>query len=96
MILQEDVAGCLEIRHKGRLMPVAPMQDCLVINIGDVLSAWTGGYFVATPHLVHSPLNSSRVSLPFFFEPDFNAVIKADGTTYARHLEQKCLQNFSY
>jgi isopenicillin N synthase-like dioxygenase len=96
MILQEDVPGCLEIRHKGRLMPVPPMQGTLVLNFGDVLSAWTDGYFVATPHLVHSPQHFSRVSLPFFFEPNFDAVIKPDGTTYARHLEQKCLGNFAF
>mmetsp|Transcript_10355 Transcript_10355/g.18259 ORF Transcript_10355/g.18259 Transcript_10355/m.18259 type:complete len:195 (+) Transcript_10355:356-940(+) len=96
MIAQDPVPGCLFIRHKGKLVCVDPVPGTLVINIGDCLEFWTDGLLKATPHMVVSPQHKSRVSVPFFFEPNFDAVIAPGGVTYGQHLENKCGANFLF
>ncbi|GBG26569.1 1-aminocyclopropane-1-carboxylate oxidase [Hondaea fermentalgiana] len=96
MILQDDTPGCLQIRREnGAWEHVDPVPDCLVVNIGDVLDFWTGGYFKATPHRVLAPRDRDRVSLPFFFEPNLHAPILPDGTTYEDHVLSKLSSNFA-
>lgn len=45
------------------------------MNIGDLLTRWTGGEFKATRHRIKAPSNS-RYSVPFFFEPEGKALIE--------------------
>eukprot|EP00516_Mucochytrium_quahogii_P006444 CAMPEP_0203749506 /NCGR_PEP_ID=MMETSP0098-20131031/4050_1 /ASSEMBLY_ACC=CAM_ASM_000208 /TAXON_ID=96639 /ORGANISM=" , Strain NY0313808BC1" /LENGTH=317 /DNA_ID=CAMNT_0050638579 /DNA_START=26 /DNA_END=979 /DNA_ORIENTATION=+ len=99
MICQEPVPGCLEIKLDGKWVSVDPVPNHFVINIGDVLQDWTDGYFMATPHRVLSPEATSRISVPFFYEPKFDAVIHDSPTrvtTYAEHLFSKFSGNFSF
>lgn len=43
-----------------------------------MLARWSGGQLRATPHRVKPPPPGApaRVSVPFFFEPNFDAVIR--------------------
>lgn len=47
----------------------------LNVNFGDSLEFWTGGRLPATPHRVIA-VENDRFSVPFFFEPNVDAVIR--------------------
>lgn len=47
-----------------------------VVNIGDVVEAWTQGQFRATVHRVKNSASKHRISAPFFFQPRLDCVIK--------------------
>lgn len=50
-------------------------QGCYVCNIGDMLAEWTRGVYKSTLHRVCHNNNSLRISVPFFFEPNWDAFI---------------------
>ncbi|KAJ8518488.1 hypothetical protein ONZ45_g4448 [Pleurotus djamor] len=55
-----------------------PLPGCVVCNIGEMWEIWTNGLYRSTLHHVHrpNPAHSPRVSIPFFFEPNFDAHIE--------------------
>ncbi len=75
-ILYQDDVGGLEVLNKENEWVVAPpIPGTLVINIGDMLKWWTNGRFASTPHRVVNRYGRERYSVPFFVNPDFDAVI---------------------
>ncbi|MEM9182550.1 MAG: 2OG-Fe(II) oxygenase family protein [Pseudomonadota bacterium] len=74
LLLQDDVPG-LEVYRDGRWFPVHPRRDALVINIGDMLQVWTNDRFKAPLHRVLPSRDRERFSIPFFFNPAYNAQI---------------------
>ena len=77
-ILQQDSIGGLQVRNKCKnWINATPLKGSFVINCGDMLSHWTNGEYSSTVHRVISPSTSGdRYSVPFFFNPDANAVVK--------------------
>jgi isopenicillin N synthase-like dioxygenase len=87
---------------------VDPIPGAFVINIGDMMERWTNGEWTSTIHRVIHRGSNFRVSVPFFFEPDFDAVVKPLKTcvertggkekfgsvTYGEHLLAKIRGNF--
>ena len=75
-ILKQDNVGGLEVElGKNKWMPAPPVPNSFVVNIGDMLELWTSGVYKATPHRVVPGLARTRMSMPFFFDPSFEAVI---------------------
>ena len=74
-LLAQDDAGGLEVRAKAGWRAAPPLPGALVCNIGDMLERLTGGRFVSTPHRVVNRSGRTRVSFPFFYDPDFSAVM---------------------
>ena len=73
-ILSQDANGGLEVRSpEGEIVPVPPRVDAFVINVGDMLSEITGGRFKSPLHRVINRAGVARYSIPFFFDPDFDA-----------------------
>ncbi|KAH9814937.1 hypothetical protein DFH28DRAFT_893665 [Melampsora americana] len=52
-----------------------PIEGALVVNIGEMWEIWTNGIYKATLHRVIHKGENYRVSVPFFYEPAFNAYI---------------------
>lgn len=76
-ILLQDMNGGLEIRTKdGEWARVPPIENTFVINLGEMMQAWTNGVFMATPHRVVNWTGRDRYSIPFFMNPNFDAVIR--------------------
>ncbi len=68
-----DTPG-LEIENaKGEWIPVPVIPDCFVINIGEMLQAMTGNYFVATPHRVFTKF--PRLSVGYFHGPSLGTTL---------------------
>ena len=59
---------------------VTAPPDAFVVNIGDLLSDWTGGQWRSTLHRVVVPSRAaaqrSRWSLTFFHQPNYDAVVE--------------------
>lgn len=45
------------------------------MNLGDMLSKWTNGIYVSTRHRVIHNSVEPRISIPFFFDPNMDALI---------------------
>ena len=73
-ILAQDATGGLEVRSPdGELVLAPPRQDSFIINAGDMLSEITGGSLRSAPHRVINRAGIGRYSIPFFYDPDFDA-----------------------
>ncbi len=79
LLAQDDVGG-LEVRIKDvGWVFIPPVPDALILNAGVVMSMFTRNHFRAVPHLVRNLTNRHRYSVPFFFDPNMNAIVKPIG-----------------
>jgi isopenicillin N synthase-like dioxygenase len=77
-LLKQDDVGGLEVRALDGVtwLPVPPIADTFVVNIGDTLECITSGLLRSTPHRVrNASADRMRVTMPFFFDPGFEAVV---------------------
>lgn len=76
ILLPQAGAGGLQVKQDGDWVDVTAPEDCFVINIGDLMARWTSDRWVSTLHrVVAIPDQPPRLSLAFFYQPDWNAVI---------------------
>ncbi|CAJ1448676.1 unnamed protein product [Effrenium voratum] len=77
ILSQDETRDALEVRFPdGSWQKVQPREDAFVINLGDMLSVWTQGRYVATRHRVRQTAGQFRTSVAFFYEPNLDAVIR--------------------
>jgi len=88
----DDEQEALEIYRNGewKAVPYSPDNSALVMNLGDLLSHWTGGVWKSTLHRVSagfpteekndgskkSPPGVGRLAVPFFVVPDNDMLIQ--------------------
>jgi len=68
LLHQHGVAGLQALNPDGEWIDVPPMPGAIVVNLGEMLQAMTGNYFVATTHRVIT--NEARLSSAYFHGPD--------------------------
>jgi len=95
-ILLQDSTGGLQVRDStGSWLDVPYKKGTYVINIGDALASWSGGFFKATNHRVLAQ-SLEPYSVPMFFEPRFNAPMdpfnQNSTLEYGEYLEGKIKQ----
>ena len=70
----------LEIKNSNDEWFSAPIiPGAFLINVGYMIQRWTNDYYMATIHRVVQPKNKTRYSLPFFFEPNLDAIVEPIG-----------------
>ncbi|XVE87079.1 hypothetical protein DITRI_Ditri18aG0087500 [Diplodiscus trichospermus] len=109
LINQDDDITALEVRNlAGEWIPATPIPGTFVCNIGDMLKIWTNGLYEATLHRVINNSPKYRVSVAYFYEPNFDTMVepleicveKSGGTrlneraVYGEHLVKKVKANF--
>jgi polar amino acid transport system ATP-binding protein len=75
-ILAQDKIGGLEVRTPRGWLGAPPIANTFVCNLGDMIERLSGGLYRSTPHRVRNTSQESRLSLPFFFDPNFHAVMQ--------------------
>ncbi|KAK7395259.1 hypothetical protein VNO78_15810 [Psophocarpus tetragonolobus] len=58
-----------EIRHQGGWVPVTPISDALVVNVGDVLEILSNAKYKSIEHRAVTNKNKGRISCALFFCP---------------------------
>jgi len=71
-MLRQDDAGGLQVETRSGWIDAPPIPGSYVCNIGDMLDLMTRGRYRSTPHRVRNASTRSRLSFPFFFDPEFD------------------------
>lgn len=107
-LLAQDATGGLEILSPdANWIAVPPKQGSLVVNIGDMLSLWTGGLYRSTQHRVRNKSGTRRNSMVFFFDPQYDTPLdnicsgdqsaaSENSLTALDHLLNKISSSFTY
>jgi len=75
-LMSNAVRDSLQVLDKsGEWIPADPKEGCFLVNIGDMLAEWTGGVYRSTMHRVIHKHPGMRISVPFFFDPNWDADI---------------------
>ena len=75
-ILRQDHTGGLQIQSQSKWIDAPIIENSFICNIGDMLDRMTSGIYRSTPHRVRNPAATGRLSFPFFFDPNWDAVVK--------------------
>ncbi|RNE96842.1 oxidoreductase [Trypanosoma rangeli] len=74
-LLYQDKNGGLQVRGlSGEWIDAPPVEGSFVVNVGDMMQMWSNNRYRSTLHRVVNP-GTDRISMPFFCEPNPNAVI---------------------
>mmetsp|Transcript_14380 Transcript_14380/g.23749 ORF Transcript_14380/g.23749 Transcript_14380/m.23749 type:complete len:305 (-) Transcript_14380:479-1393(-) len=110
IVNQDSTKGALQVlRRDGCWINADPIPNAFVVNIGDMLNHWTNDIYRSTCHRVIHKGDSYRVSVPFFFEPNWDAMVepleglvgrsgqpaKYKPVKYGDHLMGKITTNFA-
>lgn len=67
-IVFQDELGGLQMRSKdGKWLNIHPCKNSLVVNIGDLMQAWSNGRLRSSEHRVVLRRSQNRFSLAFFW-----------------------------
>lgn len=67
-IVYQDQIGGLQVRSKeGKWMDINPRDDTLVVNVGDLMQAWSNGKLRSSEHRVVLKQPVNRFSVAFFW-----------------------------
>lgn len=64
------------LNHNGAWVSAPPIENTLVVNVGDFLERTTNDVFVSTVHRVVNKTGKERYSLPFFLSPNQDAIVE--------------------
>lgn len=75
LLLVEPGRRGLQVEYLGQPLDAPPLENALIVNIGEMLEWATGGYLRATKHRVLAPEpGTDRISVPYFHSPALSAI----------------------
>lgn len=72
ILLQVSEVEGLQIRKSGKWIPVQPLPNAFVINIGDMLEIVTNGIYRSTEHRATVNSVKERISMATFYSPNLD------------------------
>ncbi|KAL8552005.1 hypothetical protein ACS0TY_000893 [Phlomoides rotata] len=69
LLVQDDEITALQIKHDGLWVPVRPIPNAIVVNIGDVMEAWSNGRYKSIEHRAITSVEKPRISAAAFVIP---------------------------
>jgi isopenicillin N synthase-like dioxygenase len=87
ILLQDEVGGLEVLNNAGEWVVAPPLPGTLIVNLGLMMRHITNDHYLAAEHRVINRYGKERYSVPFFINPDYDAVIAplphfvAPGTT---------------
>uniref|UniRef100_A0A7N2LQ70 Fe2OG dioxygenase domain-containing protein n=1 Tax=Quercus lobata TaxID=97700 RepID=A0A7N2LQ70_QUELO len=69
ILLQINEMEGLQIRQNGMWIPVKPLQNAFVVNIGDILEIVTNGIYRSIEHRATVNSECERLSIATFYSP---------------------------
>lgn len=99
IILQEPETTGLEVYYPPAQtwVPVPVVEDAFVVNMGDMMQKYTGGYYRSARHRVLTNRNKDRHSVAFFLNGNLKLNAKAlDGsgveTVVGEHIRGRLIE----
>jgi isopenicillin N synthase-like dioxygenase len=88
LLYQDSSAGGLQVMElDGSWTDVPVVEGAFLVNLGDLMSRWTNDRWRSTVHRVVNPPRSGepseRYSIPYFHQPNFDALIECIPTCLA-------------
>lgn len=77
LLLQDGHPG-LQVLNQftNEWVDIPPQKDAYVVNVGDMLEAWTNGTYKSNMHRVINTSGTDRYSIPFFLDGNADCFIK--------------------
>ncbi len=75
LLFQDDVGGLQVQDTNGKWIHAPPIENTIVVNVGDLLSRWTEGEYKSTPHRVINNSGKERISMVIAFDPEPDTLI---------------------
>jgi isopenicillin N synthase-like dioxygenase len=72
ILAQDDVGGLEILLKSGEWVTAPPIEGSFIVNLGELMKAWSDGIFAATPHRVINRYGLERYSVPYFVNPDYH------------------------
>jgi isopenicillin N synthase-like dioxygenase len=73
ILAQDDVGGLEILLKNGEWVLAPPIEGTFIVNLGEVMKAWSDGIYSATPHRVINRYGLERFSVPYFVNPDYRS-----------------------
>lgn len=74
-LLAQNDSGLRVQTADGEWLPVQPIPETFIVNIGDLLARWTNDRFRSVPHCVVNENQEPRYSIVVFVDPDSYTLI---------------------
>ncbi|GAB4831524.1 hypothetical protein Ancab_040241 [Ancistrocladus abbreviatus] len=70
ILLQTNEVEGLQIKKEGKWVPLRPVPDAFIVNVGDILEIVTNGVYRSIEHRVVVNPEKARMSLATFYHPN--------------------------
>ena len=74
-LLLQETPGLEVLFPNGEWVAAPPIENTLVVNIGDLLARWSNNKLLSTKHRVRNTGTDARYSIAMFYDPDPGAVV---------------------
>ncbi|KAL6905930.1 hypothetical protein ACP4OV_003531 [Aristida adscensionis] len=75
ILLEVNSVEGLQIRRQGAWVPVKPLPEALLVNVGDLLEIMSNGKYKSIEHRVTINAHKERLSISAFNSPKLDAVV---------------------